>query len=106
MRVSSNGQTPLHSPVKFYLSLSGFHASPNSSRAREVIVCIMLRIRVNRGESSIVFYVLILLRLQPVHVEIFNVHASRNEKLNYIISTSNRVGGVPIYIIRETKIVI
>jgi hypothetical protein len=35
VRVSSNGQTPLHSPVKFYLSLSGFHASPNSSRARE-----------------------------------------------------------------------
>jgi hypothetical protein len=71
-----------------------------------VIVCIMLRIRVNRGESSIVFYVLILLRLQPVHVEIFNVHASRNEKLNYIISTWKGLGGVPIYIIRETKIVI
>ena len=34
-RVSLKYRILLHSPIKFYLSLSGFHASPNSSRARE-----------------------------------------------------------------------
>ena len=42
----------------------------------------------------------------PAHMDIFNLPTSRFKKLNYIISTPNRLGGVPIHIIRETKIVI
>jgi len=53
----------------------------------------MLRIRVNKVKSSIVFYVLILLRLQPTHVGIFNLPANSNQKTQSLYFNLKRVWG-------------
>ena len=121
VRVTSNGRSLLHSPIKFYLSLSGFHASPNSSRARE---CNCLYSATHTSEQGKKFppflkfiswlylvgctyaHLTCCACISPARMDIFNLPASRIKKLNYIISTPNRLGGVPIHIIRETKIVI
>ena len=121
VRVTSNGRSLLHSPIKFYLSLSGFHASPNSSRARE---CNCLYSATHTSEQGKKFppflkfiswlylvgctyaHLTCCACISPARMDIFNLPASRIKKLNYIISTPKRLGGVPIHIIRETKIVI
>ena len=92
---------------------------PNSSRARECNCLYSATHTSEQGKKFPPFFKFISLLylvgctyahltrcncISLAHMGIFNVPTSRNKKLNYILSTRKRIGGVPIHIIRETKI--
>ena len=108
---------PLNSISRF----QDFTHCPNSSRARECNYLYYATHTSEQGKKFPPFFKFISLLylvgctyahltrcncISLAHMGIFNVPTSRNKKLNYILSTRKRIGGVPIHIIRETKIVI